>query len=87
MAECPEVGAFSQGSDVEDALANLKEATELYIEEFPMEKTVPERIADFAQRQQSQQATKPLGASGAFVREHGRCFHHGGEAKLVIRAK
>src|ERR1035441_1006860 len=45
-----------------------------------------ETLLELAQRQQSQQATKPLGASGAFVREHGRCFHHGGEAKLVIRA-
>ena len=35
VAECPEVGAFSQGSNVEDALANLKEATEVYLEEFP----------------------------------------------------
>jgi predicted RNase H-like HicB family nuclease len=31
----PEVGTVSQGSTIEDALANLKEATELYLEEFP----------------------------------------------------
>ncbi|NIV98808.1 type II toxin-antitoxin system HicB family antitoxin [Candidatus Saccharibacteria bacterium] len=36
VAECPEVGTVSQGSTVEEALANLKEATELYLEEFPM---------------------------------------------------
>ena len=35
VADCPEVGTFSQGSSVEEALANLKEATELYLEEFP----------------------------------------------------
>lgn len=35
VAECPEVGTVSQGTSVEDALANLKEATELYLEEFP----------------------------------------------------
>ena len=36
VAECPEMGAFSQGGNVEEALANLKEATELYLEEFPL---------------------------------------------------
>lgn len=35
VADCPEVGTVSQGSTVEEALANLKEATELYLEEFP----------------------------------------------------
>jgi predicted RNase H-like HicB family nuclease len=36
VAECPEIGTVSQGDTVEDAIANLKEATELYLEEFPM---------------------------------------------------
>ena len=36
VAECPEVGTASQGATVEEALANLKEATELYLEEFPL---------------------------------------------------
>lgn len=35
VAECPEVGTVSQGATVEEALANLREATELYLEEFP----------------------------------------------------
>ena len=35
VAECPEVGTVSQGGTIDEALANLKEATELYIEEFP----------------------------------------------------
>ena len=35
VAECPEVGTVSQGCTVEDAIANLKEATELYLSEFP----------------------------------------------------
>ena len=35
VADCPEVGTVGQGSSVEEALANLKEATELYLEEFP----------------------------------------------------
>ena len=37
VAECPEVGTVSQGKTVEEAIANLKEATELYLEEFPPE--------------------------------------------------
>ncbi len=36
IAECPEVGTVSQGSTIEDAVTNLKEATELYLEEFPL---------------------------------------------------
>jgi len=36
VAECPEVGTVSQGKTVEEAIANLKEATELYLEEFPL---------------------------------------------------
>jgi predicted RNase H-like HicB family nuclease len=35
VAKCPEVGTVSQGITAEQALANLKEATELYLEEFP----------------------------------------------------
>ena len=35
VAECPEVGTASQGHTVEEAVNNLKEATELYLEEFP----------------------------------------------------
>jgi predicted RNase H-like HicB family nuclease len=34
VAECPEVGTVSQGTTIEQALANLKEATELFLEEF-----------------------------------------------------
>ncbi len=36
VAECPEVGTVSQGTSLEEAIANLKEATELYLEEFPL---------------------------------------------------
>ena len=36
VAECPEVGTVSQGHTVEEAVANLKEVTELYLEEFPL---------------------------------------------------
>jgi predicted RNase H-like HicB family nuclease len=36
VAECPEIGTVSQGYTIEEAVANLKEATELYLEEFPL---------------------------------------------------
>lgn len=36
VAECPEVGTVSQGHSIEEALDNLREATELYLEEFPL---------------------------------------------------
>lgn len=39
VAECPEVGTVSQGETVEEAIKNLKEATALYLEEFPFDKT------------------------------------------------
>ena len=32
----PESGTVSQGENIEDAIANLREAVELYLEEFPM---------------------------------------------------
>ncbi len=41
VAECPEVGTVSQGGTVEEAVSNLKEATILYLEEFPQ--TEPRR--------------------------------------------
>lgn len=34
VAECSEVGTPSEGETIEEAIANLKEATELYLEEF-----------------------------------------------------
>jgi predicted RNase H-like HicB family nuclease len=32
----PETGTTTQGETVEEALSNLREATELYLEEFPL---------------------------------------------------
>ena len=32
----PETGSTSQGDTVEEALANLRETTELFVEEFPI---------------------------------------------------
>jgi predicted RNase H-like HicB family nuclease len=42
VADCPEVGTVSQGKTIDEAIANLKEATELYLEEFPLpENSIP----------------------------------------------
>lgn len=41
IAECPEVGTVDQGATIEEAVAGLKEATRLYLEEFPMPETSP----------------------------------------------
>jgi len=34
VAEYPEIGTVSQGETIEKAILNLKEATEVYLEEF-----------------------------------------------------
>jgi predicted RNase H-like HicB family nuclease len=51
VAECPEVGTASQGETIEEALVNLKEATELYLEEFPISKSSPRTITTFSVKQ------------------------------------
>ncbi len=35
----PETGTTTQGETVPEAISNLREATELYLEEFPLEQT------------------------------------------------
>jgi predicted RNase H-like HicB family nuclease len=35
VAECPELGTVSQGRSIDEAVANLREATELYLEAQP----------------------------------------------------
>jgi len=47
VAECPEVGTVSQGYTIEEAVANLKEATELYLEEFPLLKVTKPVLTTF----------------------------------------
>jgi len=47
VAECPEVGTISQGKTIEEAIKNLKEATELYLEEFPIKKTTKPFVTFF----------------------------------------
>jgi len=47
VAECPEVGTVSQGSTTEEAIANLKEATGLYLEEFPLKEVTRPWVTTF----------------------------------------
>ena len=46
VAECPEVGTVSQGKTIEESISNLRESTELYLEEFPI-RTVSKPIMTF----------------------------------------
>lgn len=39
IAMNPETGTTTQGETIEASLINLREATELYLEEFPLEQT------------------------------------------------
>ncbi len=63
MAECPEVGTVSQGDTVEEALTNLREATELFLEEFPQPVQVEPALTD-ADRQLIDQRLESFLADG-----------------------
>jgi predicted RNase H-like HicB family nuclease len=47
VAQCPEVGTVSQGPTIDEAIRNLQEATELYLEEFPAEQTQRPLVTTF----------------------------------------
>ena len=47
VAKCPEIGTASQGKTVEEAIHNLKEATELYLEEFPLKESSHPMLTTF----------------------------------------
>ena len=44
IAECPEVGTIDQGETIEQAIAGLKEATKIYLEELPLAESSPRYI-------------------------------------------
>lgn len=44
----PETGSSSQGDTLDDAIANLREAVELYLEEFPMKLMGTPLVTTFA---------------------------------------
>ena len=43
----PETGTTTQGESVTEAISNLQEATELFLEEFPLRKAGPALITSF----------------------------------------
>jgi predicted RNase H-like HicB family nuclease len=43
----PETGTTTQGESVEEAMRNLKEATSLYLEEFPSQVTTHPMVTTF----------------------------------------
>jgi predicted RNase H-like HicB family nuclease len=43
----PETGTTTQGETLEEAVANLREATALYLEEFPLQSTVHSVVTTF----------------------------------------
>ena len=47
VAECPEINTASQGKTIEEAVRNLQEATELYLEEFPRKQTYRPLVTTF----------------------------------------
>jgi predicted RNase H-like HicB family nuclease len=47
VAECPETGTASQGKTIEEAVRNLREATELFLEEFPVKRRSPAFLTTF----------------------------------------
>ena len=47
IAKCPEVGTVSQGKNIEEAVENLREATELYLEEFPLKFKIRSLLTTF----------------------------------------
>ena len=47
VAHNPETGTTTQGDTVDEALANLKEATSLYLEEFSFEVASPSLMTTF----------------------------------------
>jgi predicted RNase H-like HicB family nuclease len=47
VADCPEVGTVSQGVTVEEAPANLREATERFLEACPQPVPVPRLLTKF----------------------------------------
>ena len=63
VAECPEVGTVSQGETVDRAIENLKEATELYLEEFPLETTGKAMMTTFEVIAHAKTAKRSAGSS------------------------
>ena len=50
IATCKEIGTVSQGKTKKEALENIKEATECYLESFPLKKKKLKEDLEFAKR-------------------------------------
>jgi len=61
VAECPEVGTVSQGATVEEAVDNLREATELYVDDFPLEEDRKSLMTTFEVALSALTSTAPSG--------------------------
>ena len=57
----PETGTTTQGESVPEALANLREATELYLEEFPFESAGQPLVTTFEVATRAWTASRRLG--------------------------
>jgi len=60
IAECPEVSTVDQGETIELAIAGLKEAARLYLEEFSLPETSPRFITNievFSHHEQADQTS------------------------------
>ena len=47
VAECPEAGTASQGKTIEEAIENLQESTQLFLDEFPLKETTRPFLTTF----------------------------------------
>lgn len=61
IAECPEVGTISQGDTIDQALENLREATGLYLEEFPLQTLNKTIMTTFEVATHAKTAARPIG--------------------------
>ena len=64
VAHNPETGTTTQGDSVCEALSNLKEATELFLEEFPLEVVSPLMTTFEVSRDPLENALSPMRLSG-----------------------
>jgi predicted RNase H-like HicB family nuclease/uncharacterized protein (DUF433 family) len=69
VADCLETGTASQGKTIEEALANLKEAVELYAREFPFQESIHPLVTTFDAALPESAETKARERSAEYVAE------------------
>ena len=62
VALCPELDVVSQGYTIEEAITNLREAVELYIEEMGLPEDIKSKVAIFVRFEvkENGETTSPL---------------------------